>query len=133
MVGTFLYCVRAVDTTILVALNSIVAEQADSTEATTKAVTQLLNYVAMHSEAITRYHASGMIIQIHSNASFLSEPVTKRRAGGYHFLGMALVDPNKAPLKRPPLNGPFHAKCTTMRNILSSAMEAELGAFFLNC
>ena len=33
----------------------------------------------------------------------------------------------------PPLNGPIHVECTTMKNVLASAMEAKLGALFLNC
>ena len=53
VVGTFLYYMRAVDPTILVALNSIAAENANSIEATAKAVTQMINYAAMHSDAIT--------------------------------------------------------------------------------
>ena len=131
VVGTFLYYERAVDPTMLVELNSIASEQDNITEATIKAVTHLLNYAATHSESITRYHASGMILHIHSNASFLSEPGASIRKGGYHYLGTASSDPDKAPLKQPPLNGPVHVKCTIMRNVLSSAMEAELGALFL--
>ena len=72
MVGTFLYYACAVDPTILVALNSIAAEQANSTEATAKSFTQMFNYAATHPEAIMRYHASDMNLDIHSDASFLS-------------------------------------------------------------
>ena len=32
-----------------------------------------------------------------------------------------------------PINGPIHVECTTMRNVLSSAMEAELVALFVKC
>ena len=71
VVGTFLYYARSVDPTMLVAFKSIAAEQANSMEATAKLVTRMLNYTATHPEAITRYHASGMIIHIHSDASFL--------------------------------------------------------------
>ena len=56
---------------MLLELNSIAAEQSNITEATEKVVTQLINYAAMHSEAIIRYHANGMILHIHSNDSFL--------------------------------------------------------------
>ena len=81
VVGTFLYYVGAVDPTIIVALNRITTEQANSTEATAKSFTQVLNYAATHPESITRYHASGIILHIHSDASFLSEPGAKSRAG----------------------------------------------------
>ena len=84
LVGTFLYYACAVDPTMLVELNSIDAKQANSIEATAKAANQLLNYAATHSEAITRYHASGMILHIHSDNSFLSGTEAKKREGGYH-------------------------------------------------
>ena len=118
---------------MLVALNIIAAEKSNSTEATAKAVTHLLNYAAPHSEAITRYHSSGMIIHIHSDASFLSEPVEKSISVRYHYLVTASVDPKQSPPNQPPLNGPVNVECTTMKNVLASAMEAELGALFVNC
>ena len=89
VVDTFLYYERTVNLIMLVALNSINPEQANSTESTAKAVTQLLNYAATHSEAITRYHASGMILHIHRDASFLSDPGSNIRVGGYHYLSTA--------------------------------------------
>ena len=111
----------AVYPTMLVDLNSIDVEQANITEATAKAVNQMLNYAAMQSETITRYHASIMILHIHGDASFLSESRANNRAGRYHYLITASADPNKAPLKKPPLNRPVCVKCTTTRNVLSSA------------
>ena len=74
-----------------------------------------------------------MILHIHSDASFLSEPGAKSRAGGYHYLITALVDPKKSPHKQQPPNGPIHVECTTMRNVLANVMKAELGALFVNC
>ena len=97
------------------ALNIIAAEQSNSTKATAKAVTQLLNYADTHSEYITRYHASDMILHINNDALLLSDPGEKSRAGGCYYLSMASADPNKDPIKQPPRNGPVHAKCTTMK------------------
>ena len=133
VVGTFLYYALVIDPTILVALKNIAAEQANSTQTTAKLVTQLLNYSATHSEAITIYHASGMVLHLHSDASFLSYPESKSRSGVYHYISMKSEDPNKAPLNQPPLNEPEHVKRTTMRIILASTMESELGALFVNC
>ena len=45
---------------------------------------------------------------------------------------MASSDTNKSPLKQLPLNVPVHVECTTIRNVLASAMEAELGALFVH-
>ena len=80
-----------------------------------------------------RYHSSGMTLHIHSDASFLSEPGSKSRVGGCHYLSTASADPKKATPKQPPLSGPIHVKCTTIRNVLASAMEEELGYLFVNC
>ena len=46
---------------------------------------------------------------------------------------MASADPKNSPPKQPPLNGPIHVKYTTMRNVLASEIEAEVGALFVNC
>ena len=44
-----------------------------------KAVTQLINYATMNYEAIKIYNASGMILHIHSETSFLSYTEAKSR------------------------------------------------------
>ena len=93
---------------------------------------QLLNYVATHPEAITRYHASEMNLHMQSDTSFILAPVAKIRAGGYNYLGEPLLDPKETPHKPPPLNVPIHVECTTMKNVLKNAMKAELEALFLN-
>eukprot|EP00957_Ditylum_brightwellii_P189911 14457516-Ditylum_brightwellii.AAC.1 len=49
---------------------------------TAKAVTHLLNYCATHPNAIIRYHASGMVLHIHSDALFMFEPQARSQAGG---------------------------------------------------
>ena len=48
IVGALLYYARAVDNTLLVALNAIGTQQAAATEATDAAVSQLLDYVATY-------------------------------------------------------------------------------------
>ena len=118
---------------MLVELNIIAVEKANRTEATAKSVTRMLNYAATHSEAITRYHASDMILHIHSDASFISETGAKSRSGGYHYIRRASADPKRPPPKQTPLNGPYHVECTTIRNFLASEMEAGLVALFVNC
>ena len=133
LVGTFLYYLHTVDPTMIMALNIIVAEQANSTQATAKAVTQLLNYSATHSEAIARYQSSVMVLHIHSDDSLLSDPEADIRAGGYHYLSTKSVDPNNSPMNQPPLNRPVHVECMTMRNVLARATEEELEAPLFNC
>ena len=77
VVVTLLYSAREVDPKMILELEIISEDLANITQATAKPVTKLLNYYAMNFEAITRYHASGMVLQNHSNASLLSDPKDK--------------------------------------------------------
>jgi hypothetical protein len=70
--GSVLYYARAVDPTVLMPLNDIATEQTKATEKTQAAADQLLDYLATHPNATIRYHASDMILHIHSDASYLS-------------------------------------------------------------
>jgi hypothetical protein len=53
IIGTFLYLGRAVDCTMLVALGTLASQQANGTEETFAAVTQLLNYAATHPDPVS--------------------------------------------------------------------------------
>ncbi len=127
IVGSFLYYARAVDLTILMALSEISSQQATPTENTMKHVNQFLDYMWTHPDAIIRYHASDMILNVHSDASYLSAPKSCSQAGGYFFLGSLTC--NGDPIK---LNGAIYVICTILKLVAASAAEAELGALFLN-
>jgi hypothetical protein len=128
IVGSILYYARAVDMTVLMALSSIAVEQTRATEKTMHRCTQLLDYLAGHSDAKVRFHASDMILNIHSDASYLSEAKARSRACGHFFLGW--MPRNGEPIR---LNGAFHVSTTILRFVVASAAEAELGALYHNC
>ena len=128
IVGGLLYYARAVDNTILTSLNSIASQQANATEATEKKIEQLLDYMATHRNAKVRYKASNMVLNIHSDASYLSETKARSRIAGYFFLGS--VPQNDKPI---PLNGAIHVQCGILKSVVTSAAEAELGALFETC
>ena len=125
IVGVFLYYGRAIDNTILVALGDLGSQQTKSTERTVAAANKLMNYLATHPEATIRYHRSKMILHIHTDGSYLSAPKARSRAGGYHFL-------SNGDTEDPPLNGAIHVHSSIIRNVMSSAAEAEIGAAYLN-
>jgi hypothetical protein len=68
-----------------------------------------------------------MVLNVHSNASYLSAPNARSQAGGYFFLGS--IPHDNSPIQ---INGAIHAACTILKLIAASAAEAELGALFPN-
>ena len=128
VVGSILYYARAVDITVLMALSSIAIEQTKGTTSTMEKAKQLLDYLATHPDATIRYRASDMIMNVHSDASYLSESAARSRACGHFFMGWSPNDGD--PIK---LNGAFFTLCAILRFVVASAAEAELGALFLNC
>ncbi len=127
IVGSFPYNAQAVDPTILVALSEIASQQAAPTENTMKCVNQFLDYMWTHPDAIIQYCASDMILNVHSDASYLSAPKACSRAGGYFFLGSIPQDGD--PIEQ---NGALHITCAIVKLVAASTAEAELGALFLN-
>jgi hypothetical protein len=133
IVGTLLYSARAVDVTLLVALNYLAAKQFKGTEITAKAIVQVRNYCATHPDATLCYHASGRVVHIDSDASYLLMPQSCSCVGGHHYLSSNLHgDPTKAPTKNPPPNSPIHTVCHKLGNVMASAVEAEGRGLFVN-
>jgi hypothetical protein len=125
VMGSVLYYARAVDPTVLVPLNDIATEQTKATEKTQAATNQLLDYLATHPDATIRYHASYMILHIHSDASYLSVSNAQSRLGGLFFLG------NNSP-KQDKLNRSILNVASVIKNAVASATESEFGACFHN-
>ena len=92
IIGCFLYYARALDNTLLVALNTISQTQANSTTTTTTTTTttklcdHLLKYCATKPNVGLRHHASNMTLNVHSDAAFLVAPQAKSRIAGSFFL-----------------------------------------------
>jgi hypothetical protein len=68
-----------------------------------------------------------MQLEIHSDASYLSEPKAKSRIGGYLYLG-GKYDSRMKPLS----NGPLLCHTTVLKHVVSSVAESEFGALFVN-
>ena len=130
VVGTFLYFAITIDLSLLVALGTIASSQASPTEDTMSKITDLLNYAATHPSPTIRYSPSDMILHVHSDASYLSEAQARSRAAAIYFLGNAFPDPAKPSM--PLSNGAIHVLSKIMKNVMSSAAEAEIGSTFLS-
>ena len=67
-------------------LNSLEAVQTKKAIETEKQIPQLLNYSASHLDSVTEYTRNGMILDIFSDAYYISEPEAFSREGGYYPL-----------------------------------------------
>ena len=123
IIGSLLYYARAVDNKLLTTLSAIGAQQAKATENTRDAVDQMLDYVSTYPTDGTTYRASDMILAAHSDASFLTEPGSRSRAGAYIFLS------DNDPIPR--VNGPILSIAQIIKFVMASAAEAELAALYI--
>jgi hypothetical protein len=128
VLGTLLFYARAIDSTLLTAIGELATEQSEGTKTTMDKLAQLLNYCATNPDATVRFTASDMILAVESDASYLSVVKARSRAAGYFYLTNTPTC-STAALKP---NGAVHVLCHIMREVLSSAAEAELGALFHN-
>ena len=120
----FLFLARAVDSTMLTPLSALASEQAAPTENTMQNCLQFLDYAASQEEAIVTYRASHMKLAIHSDASYLSEPKARSRAGGHMFMAGS----EEIPIN----NGAVLNISQIIKAVMSLAADAELGALFIN-
>ena len=122
--GTFLYYARAVDYLMLPAIQDISTQQAHPTERTLENIDDLLRYAASHPNQRIRFNACDMILHIVSDASYLSRANSGSVAGGVHYCG------NLGDTDTP--NGAFFCVSVLIDAVVSSAMEAEYAALFIN-
>ena len=128
VVGTFLYYARAIDCTILPALNQLSTQQSKPTLQTNDDATMLLDFAATYPHAKIRFHASEMILNIDTDAAYLVMPNAKSRIAGYFYLS-SLPNASGTPI---PINGPILVECTTIKHVVGSAAEAECGGCYHN-
>ncbi len=127
IVGTLLYCARAVNPTLLAApaLSAITTQQINGTWAVADACHQLLNYVATHPSAGLCYQSCDMILAVHTDASYLSEMGGKSRATRHFYL----TNQNDKDFN----NGAILTLSAIIKHVMSLASEAELAALYYGC
>ena len=123
ILGSLLYYARAVDCTLLTALNAISTQQASPTEHTLSLCHRLLDYVATHPRSHLRYSANNMHLAIHSDAAYLVAPKARSRIAGHFSLGTT---------NEGPLHSPILIECKTLRHVVASSAEAEVAGVFHN-
>ena len=86
-----------------------------------------MDYFATHPHATIRYYASEMILNIHSDASYLPESRARSRTAGHFFLGS--IPKKSEPI---PLNGAIYVHSGIIKFVVNPEAEAELGDLFIN-
>ena len=113
--------------TILAALSDIAGQQANPTGKKMQRVNTFLDYMATNPEAKIRYYASDMVLNMDSDASYLTAPKARSRAGGHFSLGSTPKD--GCPIR---LNVAILTQCCILKCVAASAAEDELSTLFLN-
>ena len=125
--GSFLYYGRAIEYSILPALNDISSAQAQPTIKTKQKAQRLMDYVHTYPNAYIRFYTSDMILHVDSDAAYLVAPKARRRIAGYFHLS---DHPN---IKKPPkLNGAILVECKILRHVVSSSAESEVAGIYQN-
>ena len=109
---------------MLQALTAIASEHNDHTKNTIKRVKTFLDYAKYQADSIITFNAIAMVMAINYYVYYLFKNNAHSHAGGHHILSN---DKENNPNNGAILNIP-----TIIRNVMSSAAEAELGALFLN-
>ena len=123
IVGVFLFYARAVDPTMLCAINKLASKQAAPTADIATQADRILQYASRFPNASIIIRASDMQLRCHSDASYLSEAHSRSRAGGILFLGA--IDPVHG------VNGAIDYLSCIINTVVASATEAEYAALFL--
>ena len=84
---------------------------------------QLIDYVDTQEEAVLTYSCSQMTISTHIESGYLNKPEARSRSGGPFFLSNNTVFP--------PNNGTTLTITQIIKNVMSYAAEAELGALYI--
>ena len=127
IIGTILYYARAVYGTLTTNLNELASSQSKVAQSTMQDTKNLVYYCHTHSNATIRYFASQMKLHIHSNASYLSAPKERSRVGEHLFLSDIFE-----PTSRTKNNRAVLVLAATLRHVMASAVEAELGGLLIN-
>ena len=119
----FLYYGRAVNDTMLHALNCLLTQINNGNAQTKTALKHFLDYCYDNLDAVKLYVASDMALFINSDAAYLVEPEAKSRAGGFFYLG------NKDGKL---INESILMLAKIIKFVMASAAKAEIAALFMN-
>ena len=77
-----------------------------------------------------KYTASGMVLYIYSNASFLSKSWARSCAAGHFVKVDHPTNPNTQTFKTSPINDPVYNSCKILDVVVGSVAEAGIGSTY---
>ena len=89
-----------------------------------------MDYMATYPEATLRFYTGTMQLHVESDAAYLVLQNAQSHIAGYFYLHSPQIQ-GKVFQKK--YNAPILVECATLRNVVSSAAEAECGGIFHNC
>ena len=114
---------RAINSTLLCLISDMTSQHTTPTEVTMRQTNQLLDYIATQEDAVITHTSSNMKLEVHSNASSLSKPKDRIRAGGHFSLSNKVTIPQN--------NGAILNIAHIIKYIMSTATEAKLAALYI--
>jgi hypothetical protein len=84
--GVFLFLAQAVNGGCSQLSAHLLPNKQTRKKKTMELCKKFLDFMATQEEAILTYHVSKMVLAIHSNALYLSEPKARIQAGGHMFI-----------------------------------------------
>ena len=110
---------------MLTALNDISSQQAHPTTHVKTKLQQLMDYAHTYPNIYLRYYASDMQLHVDTDAAYLVLPKARSRIAGY----FRLLSNDTTKYDH---NGAILIECKTLRNVVTSAAEAETHGVFHN-
>ena len=107
------------------ALSAIALDQLSPTKMTYEKTLFFLDYVASHPAAILTFKKSNRFLAVHSDASYLTEPKSRSRTAGHFYMTDGAEEEDLA-------NSPGHNIAQVIRNVMTLADDAKIGALFVN-
>ena len=116
MCEKILFLGQAVDSTLLCPISAIASQLANPTEDTLELTHHLLDYLGTQEEAVLAFNASEIVLEVHIDASYLSETNPRSRAGGHFLLSSDSTIPQN--------NGAILNIAHIIKHVMSSTTEA---------
>lgn len=112
--GQFLFLGRPVNP-LLCPISAIASQSSKPNQDTMNHTLQLLDFLAFQGNAVLTYNASNMILAVHSDASYLSEPKAHSQAKSHFYLSKNATFP--------PINGAILSIAHIIIHVMTSTSE----------